>query len=109
MRRAGANSCSAARSSHAVDGILRDNPAANRYEYRLAGVLAYVTYQRAPGVTTLSFARVPEELAGAGIGSAMARAVLEEERRLGNRVRPTCGFIAGYIARHPEFANLSAD
>ena len=91
-----------------MDGTLEDRPEAGRYEYRVAGGLAYVTYERRPGLTTLCYAKVPDELAGAGVGSAMARAVLEEERRRGNRVRPTCGFIAAFLARHPEFHDLEA-
>lgn len=89
--------------------LLRDNTAAGRYEYPLGDELGWVRYRRADGVTTLSYARIPEALAGQGAGSAMARAVLEAERRGGNRVRATCSFIAAYLARHPEFNDLRAD
>jgi uncharacterized protein len=87
---------------------LSDNAALGRYEYRIGTALASVDYRRAPGITTLTFARVPAALAGQGVGSAMARAVLEELQARGERVLPACGFIAAFIDRHPEFQPLLA-
>jgi uncharacterized protein len=74
----------------AASGELRDAPAAARYEYRIGATLAYVNYQRAAGVTTLTYAKVPEEFEGQGIGAAMVRAVLEDVRARGERVVPLC-------------------
>lgn len=91
-----------------MPATLTDNAEASRYEYPVGEALAYVSYRRAPGLTTLTYARVPEELSGAGVGSAMARAVLEAVRERGDRVRATCGFIAAYLDRHPEFHDLLA-
>jgi uncharacterized protein len=89
-----------------MDHTLTDNAEHSRYELRVGDALAFVSYRRAPGVTTLTFAKVPEQLAGRGIGAALARAVLEAVRARGDRVIPTCGFIAAFIARHPEFHGL---
>ena len=91
--------------SHA-DARLSDNVEARRFEYRVGDALAYVDYHRADGVTTPTYARVPDALGGRGVGSAMARAVLEVLRARGDRVVPTCGFIAAYLERHPEFHDL---
>ena len=87
---------------------LEDNAAAGRYEYRIGAALGFVSYRREAGVTTLSYARVPDALAGRGVGAAMARAVLEAERARGARVRATCSFIAAYLDAHPEYADLIA-
>ena len=38
----------------------------------------------------------------------MARRVLEAVRERGDRVSATCGFIAAYLERHPEFHDLLA-
>ena len=38
----------------------------------------------------------------------MARRVLEAVRERGDRVSATCGFLAAYIGRHPEFHDLLA-
>ena len=88
---------------------MTDNLARQRYEMPIGAAIAYVDYSRAPGVTTLRYARVPDELAGAGLGSALAHAALEAVRQRGDRVVASCSFIAAYIARHPEFHGLLAD
>lgn len=86
---------------------LTDNAERQRYEYAVGDALGWVSYRREGDLTVLTYARVPDELMGRGMGSRMARAVLEAERARGTRVRATCGFIAAYLARHPEFADLT--
>lgn len=89
-------------------GVLSDEAAAGRYEYRIDGALAWVRYARGPDATVLSYAYVPAELNGRGVGSAMVRAVLDELRARGERVVPTCGFVAAWISRHPDYQDLLA-
>ena len=43
---------------------------------------------------------------GHGVGSRLASFVLAEARAQGWQVEPLCPFVAGYIDRHPEFADL---
>ncbi|MGK5529791.1 GNAT family N-acetyltransferase [Streptomyces sp. URMC 129] len=43
---------------------------------------------------------------GKGVGGALARAALEQAREEGLPVLPVCPFIAGWMDRHPEFADL---
>ena len=88
---------------------ITDNTARGRYEMVVDGQTAYVTYARQNGRMTLMHTEVPDTLAGRGIGSALARAVLDDIRRRELRVVPECEFIAGYIKRHPDFADLVAD
>jgi predicted GNAT family acetyltransferase len=40
--------------------------------------------------------------------SALARRALDDARGDGVRVDPQCGFVASYIERHPEYADLTA-
>jgi len=49
---------------------------------------------------------VAPDRSGAGVGSAIVRFALDDIRALGMRVRPTCWFVAGWIERHPEYADL---
>ncbi len=49
---------------------------------------------------------VPKELNGKGIGSALVRGLLDIARTQGLKVVPVCPFVSGYIAKHPEYADL---
>jgi predicted GNAT family acetyltransferase len=85
---------------------IRDNTARNRYEMDLDGGTAYIDYRKSPGVVTLVYAMVPPALRGRGHGARMTRAVLELIRAQGDKVVPHCGFVATYMRRHPEYADL---
>jgi hypothetical protein len=88
--------------------VVTDNAALNRYEMEVDGAIAFVAYVRHGDVLTLTHTEVPEAMAGHGVGSALARAVLDDISRQDLRVVPECAFMAAFIARHPEFANLVA-
>lgn len=85
-----------------------DNPTHHRYEMPIDGTTAFVTYARHGHTITLIHTEVPAALEGRGVGSALARSVLDDIRRRGLHVVPECTFIAGYIARHPAYADLVA-
>jgi hypothetical protein len=86
--------------------VIRDNPSRHCYEAEIDGHLAYVVYRREPGVITFVHTEVPKELAGRGVGSALARHVLEAARAEGLKVVPMCPFIAAWMKKHPEFDDL---
>jgi predicted GNAT family acetyltransferase len=54
----------------------------------------------------LTHTEVPQELSGRGIGSRLARGVLDDIRAAGLKVVAKCPFMAGYIGKHPEYADL---
>jgi predicted GNAT family acetyltransferase len=85
---------------------IHDNTQLHRYETVVDGVTAFVTYERAPGTITFVHTEVPKELAGRGVGSLLAKAVLDTARRDGLSVNPECPFIAAYIEKHPEYRDL---
>ena len=89
---------------HAV----RDNPDRHRFELDADGHVAVSNYTRAGNVITIQHTEVPKELGGRGIGSALARGVLEFARAQGLKVVPRCPFVKSYIDKHPEFADLLA-
>jgi uncharacterized protein len=85
-----------------------DNPSAHRYEITADGELAgFVAYRRQPGRIVLRHTEIDDEYEGLGLGSHLARAVLDEARRHGEQVVPLCPFIAAYMRRHPEYADLT--
>ena len=84
-----------------------DAPDAKRYEARVDGRLAGVaTYIRTPEVIAFLHTEVEPEYEGQGVGSAIARAALDEARARGQRVLAACPFIAGRIAHHPDYQDL---
>lgn len=85
---------------------VRQNADRNRYELDVDGGHALAFYRLADGVMTFTHTEVPADLRGRGIGSAMMRGVLEDVRAQGLKVVAGCPFVADYIDRHPEFANL---
>lgn len=86
-----------------------DVPEANRYEARVdgeskpAGIAQYI---RTAELIAFVHTEVDPAYEGRGVGSALARAALDEARGANLRVLATCPFFAGWIARHPEYQEL---
>lgn len=87
---------------------VRDNTERHRFELGLEGQTAFANYRRADGVLYVMHTEVPRELNGRGIGSALVRGVLDIARAQGLKVRPICSFVASYMDKHPEYADLRA-
>lgn len=89
-----------------MPNTFRNNKSKNRFELEIDDHLAFVDYEMSPGSIALTHTEVPKELGGRGVGSILAKAVLENVRAQGMKVEPRCEFLAGYIKKHPEFADL---
>ncbi len=85
---------------------VRDNPALYRFEMDTDAGPAIVTYRRDGRVLKLVHTEVPEALAGQGVGSRLAKGVLDLIRANGDTIVPLCDFMRGYIGHHPEYADL---
>jgi len=85
---------------------VRDNTQRHRFELDADGHVAFSNYRREGGTLTVLHTEVPKELGGKGIGSALARGLLDIARAEKLKVVPLCPFVAGYIAKHPEYADL---
>jgi predicted GNAT family acetyltransferase len=86
---------------------VRDNAANHRFEIEIDGHLALADYRIVDGVMDLYHTESPPALAGRGVGSKLIRTALVSARAQGLRVRPTCSFVAAFLKRHPEFADLA--
>jgi uncharacterized protein len=82
------------------------DPANSRFEVRTAAGNGELTYRDRGPVLEILHTEVPEEAEGQGHAAALAVAALEYARREGKQVIPSCGFVAGYIRRHSEYADL---
>jgi predicted GNAT family acetyltransferase len=85
---------------------VRDNTQRHRFELDADGHVAFSNYRREGGTLTVLHTEVPKELGGKGIGSALARGLLDIARAEKLKVAPLCPFVANYIAKHPEYADL---
>jgi len=86
--------------------VLVDNPEESRFETNVDGHIAFVSYLRRGDTIFFTHTEVPRELEGRGLGSALARAVLDRARAEHWQVVARCPFIAKYVERHPEYQSL---
>lgn len=92
-----------------MEAEIRDQPARSRYEITVDGRLAGVAVYRlrdGEREVTLVHTEVDRAFAGKGLGSRLAKYVLDDIRARGLRVRPECPFMARYIRSHPAYQDL---
>ena len=87
-----------------------DNPGRHRYEAVLDGrVVGISQYVLTGDVITFLHTEVDQSAEGKGLGSRLAAGALDDVRRRGLRVMARCPFIAAYIKRHRDYADLLAE
>jgi hypothetical protein len=91
----------------ALDVTVADAPAAHRYEARAGDDLAgFTAYIRSPALVAFVHTEVLDAYEGRGVGSALARAALDDARASGLQVLAICPFIDTWITRHPDYEDL---
>lgn len=83
-----------------------EKPAQNRFELALDGGTALVAYRRDGERLVLIHTEVPEQFAGQGVGSKLAKGVFELLRASGRKAAVRCEFLMGWIAKHPEYDDV---
>lgn len=83
-----------------------DRPEKNRFELEIDGATAFAAYRLAGKRVILTHTEVPKALSGRGVGSMLARGVFEAIRSSGRKAEPLCEFMAGWVAKHPEFDDV---
>jgi len=84
-----------------------DNVEERRFEITVGAATASLTYTRGTAVLALVTTSIPKELGGAGIAGRLARYAMETARAEGLKVHPSCPFMIGWMARHPEYTDLA--
>ena len=86
-----------------------DNRPELRYELLVAGDLAgSIRYTLDEGSITLVHTEVDPSYEGRGLGNMLVAGALDDIRRRGLTLHPLCPFVAAYVHRHPEYADLLA-
>ena len=91
-----------------ADVRVSNNEAEKRYEARVDGELVGAAYYDTDDdLIVFTHTEVDEEAEGHGVGSALARAALDDVRADGRRrVIARCPFIKGWIDRHQDYRDL---
>lgn len=86
-----------------------DAPEQSRYELRAGGELVgFLVYRLHDDVIRLVHTEVLPEFSGQGHAATLARSALDDARARGLTVRPDCPYVAAYVDKHPEYADLVA-
>lgn len=88
--------------------IVTDNRDRNRYELTVEGHTAFAAYKIDGDVITFTHTVVPPALEGRGIASRLILFALTDVRNRGMTLIAQCPFVAAYIRKHPEWADLLA-
>lgn len=89
---------------------ITDNPVAHHYEAWLGDKLAGVSvYRLVDDRIVFEHTEVDPDVEGMGIGSRLARGALDDVRLRGLKLGVECPFIAAWLKRHPDYADMVAD
>ena len=92
-----------------MDTRFSDAQASHRYELRSGDQLVgFMDYRLHGDVLRLIHTEVPPEFDGQGHAGTLTRAVLDDARSRGLSVKPDCPYVAHYIEKHPQYADLVA-
>ena len=90
-----------------ADIRITNNAELHRYEAFAGDTLAgYCEYNLLTDAIMFTHTEVLPENEGKGVASALAKHVLDAARSEGKHVIPVCQFIAGYIRKHRDYADL---
>lgn len=80
----------------------------SRYEGRLddGELVTVIDFTRTGDVVDITYTGTKSRHRGQGLASSATKHALEDIRAEGWKVRPTCGFTASYLDKHPEYADL---
>ena len=89
------------------DVTVTNNPDQHRYEAHVGDTLAgFADYQLATELVVFTHTEVDESFEGQGIGSALARAALDDVRDRNLKALVICPFITGWVQNHPEYVDV---
>jgi uncharacterized protein len=86
---------------------VRDDREASRFVLEQDGATAFAAYRRKGDTIVFTHTVVPPALRGGGVGSRLIAGALAAVRAEGLTVVPECSFVAAYLERHPDAADLA--
>ena len=90
-----------------ADPIVTENPAEHRFEITLGPTrLGHARYVDKGGRRIFVHTEVDPAHEGHGYASTLVRAALDDAREHGTLIVPLCPYVADWIERHPDDADL---
>lgn len=86
---------------------IRHNPSANRFETTVENSLSVIDYSLHGNELALTHVGVPRAVEGRGIAGELTQAALDWARAQKYRVIPICPYVAAWLRRHPDYADLA--
>ncbi len=88
---------------------VRHHPEDDRFAAEVDGHRCVLDYRLADRVMTMTRVYVPPPVEGRGIASRLTRYALDHCREHGFRVVPRCPYVAAWIRRHDDYADLVSE
>jgi predicted GNAT family acetyltransferase len=89
--------------------ILRRNDARHRYEIEVDGQVAGSIVFRPHGdALELVHTEVGPDFQGRGLAAQLVRYALDQARSSGQKIIPSCKYVAAYLEKHPQDQDLVA-
>jgi len=87
----------------------KKNELMQRFELSIEGHVAVLDYvEQGENVLAFTHTFVPTELRGRNVAAILTKFALEDARRQGKKVVPQCSYVATYLERNKEYADLRA-
>ena len=88
----------------------RKNEVLKRFELNLEGNLALLEYvEQGENLLIFTHTFVPPELRGRNVAAKLTKFALDDARLQGKKVVPQCSYVATYMERNKEYADLRAE
>ncbi|MFH8755767.1 GNAT family N-acetyltransferase [Streptomyces atroolivaceus] len=94
--------------TQATTPIVRNVDARHRYEILVDGEGAgFTAYRDRDGQRVFFHTEIDDAFAGRGLASVLVREALSDVRSSGGRIVPVCPYVAKFLKKHEEFADLT--
>lgn len=87
---------------------VQHRPEEQRFVCTVDGLQGHADYVLEPGRMHMTHTWVDPRLQGHGVAAALVATALDWARSSGLKVVPRCSYVAAYLRRHPEAADLRA-
>jgi uncharacterized protein len=78
----------------------------NRFEIQIDDITAHLDYIDCGSTLVITHTFVPQALRGRGLAGILTQSALEFARKERKKIDPQCGYVASFLAEHPEYADL---